>query len=94
MKHFTPFLSSITFTPGYYRALRATPNTLPGLDVLEVAQAWELDFLRGSALKYLLRAGRKPRNPELHDLQKAMEFIQRRINALGQAQEQEKDQKP
>lgn len=38
-----------------------------------------LNFDRGSAIKYICRAGIKDPNTELEDLRKAMEFIQHEI---------------
>jgi hypothetical protein len=43
-----------------------------------------LNFARGSALKYLLRAGRKTDN-EIRDLEKARAYIDREIQRLRTA---------
>lgn len=48
-----------------------------GIEVIDVIEAFGLDFLRGSAAKYLLRAGRK--DDALTDLRKCAWFIQRAI---------------
>lgn len=44
-------------------------------------EAFELNFSRGSAIKYLLRAGRKS-GDEIRDLEKARAYIEREIQRL------------
>lgn len=55
-----------------------------GIEAQEVIEAFELNFARGSALKYLLRAGRKTDN-EIRDLEKARAYIDREIQRLRTA---------
>lgn len=43
----------------------------------DIIDDWSLDFYRGNALKYLLRAGRK--GPALQDLEKARHYIEKCI---------------
>ena len=43
---------------------------------------WELNFNLGSAVKYIIRAGRK--NDAVKDLEKAKQFIDFEIEALSQ----------
>lgn len=51
-------------------------------DVMDIIEAAGLNFERGSAVKYILRAGRKPNNPVLADLKKARECLDREIKFL------------
>ncbi len=48
-----------------------------GPDVIEVAQRYDLDFELGNALKYAVRAGRKPGEPAARDWEKARTYLQR-----------------
>tara|TARA_B100000214_G_C23970708_1_gene629989 strand:+ start:2775 stop:3062 length:288 start_codon:yes stop_codon:yes gene_type:complete len=58
--------------PAYYQG--------NGYEVLDIIEDFELNFNLGSALKYILRAGKK--NPELkkEDLEKALVYIKREAN--------------
>jgi hypothetical protein len=51
-------------------------------EAIKVIEAWALDFCLGNAVKYLSRAGKKPGEAELRDLQKAAWYIQRRIEQI------------
>jgi hypothetical protein len=53
-------------------------------EVFNVLEAWELDkdFYLGNVIKYLARAGKKSRTTEKEDLQKALVYLQRRIDSL------------
>ena len=55
-----------------------------GIEAQDVIEAFELNFARGSALKYLLRAGRK-NDEEIRDLEKARAYIDREIQRLRTA---------
>ena len=57
--------------PDYYKA--------EGFDILDVIQAFGLNFALGSAMKYIVRAGRKPTESRVNDLKKAKAFIEREI---------------
>ena len=52
-------------------------------EVFKVLEAWELDkdFYLGNVIKYLSRAGKKTINKK-QDLQKALVYLQRRIETL------------
>ena len=53
----------------------------PGIfEVINVIEAWELDFHLGNAIKYIARAGKKDPDKTTEDLQKAIWYIQRTIN--------------
>ena len=55
-----------------------------GIEAQDVIEAFGLNFARGSALKYILRAGRKTDN-EIRDLEKARAYIDREIQRLRTA---------
>jgi len=48
-----------------------------GLEVIDVIEAFELDFMLGNAIKYILRAGKK--GDRTMDLKKALWYIERSI---------------
>lgn len=52
-------------------------------EVFNVLEAWDLDqdFYLGNVIKYLARAGKKTSNKK-EDLQKALVYLQRRIDKL------------
>ena len=51
-------------------------------EVMDVIEAFKLDFSHGSVVKYVLRAGKKPQESTLEDLSKALWFLQDRIERL------------
>lgn len=55
-----------------------------GIEAQDVIEAFGLNFSRGSALKYLLRAGRKT-DDEIRDLEKSRAYIDREIERLKRA---------
>ena len=56
-------------------------------DVIDICQDYQLNFQRGSALKYIVRAGKK--DDELQDLYKAKDFIEREIAFVREKRNQE-----
>jgi hypothetical protein len=64
------------------------PNHYGGKDsvyeVFNVLEAWGLDkdFYLGNVIKYVARAGKKSKTTEKEDLQKALVYLQRRIDTL------------
>ena len=48
-------------------------------DVIAFCQKHNLNFDVGNVIKYVTRAGKKKDNSELQDLNKAMEYLKRRI---------------
>jgi hypothetical protein len=64
------------------------PNHYGGKDsvyeVFNVLEAWKLDkdFYLGNVIKYVARAGKKSKTTEKEDLQKALVYLQRRIDLL------------
>lgn len=64
--------------PDYYGGKENT------YEVFNVLEAWGLDrdFYLGNTLKYLARAGKKDPTKYREDLEKAMVYLQRRIDSL------------
>jgi hypothetical protein len=52
------------------------------LEPIDVIEAWELNFHKGNALKYIARAGKKDASKEVEDLQKAVWYLEREIKRL------------
>ena len=48
-------------------------------DVIDFAQQFQINYCRGAIIKYLVRAGKKKDNPELQDLRKALDYLNREI---------------
>lgn len=57
-----------------------------GLEVIEVIDAFELDFYTGTIVAYLLRAGRKAGCTKLEDLQKAQWYLNRLVELENASQ--------
>ena len=53
-------------------------------EVFDVLEAWNLDddFYLGNVIKYVARAGKKNNSTKKEDLQKALIYLQRRIDSL------------
>ena len=51
-----------------------------GHEVIDVIDAWNLDFSLGNAIKYIARSGRKNPEKEKEDLEKACWYIKRYID--------------
>ena len=53
-------------------------------EVFQVLEAWGLDkdFYLGNVIKYVARAGKKDSTKTKEDLQKALVYLQRRIDSL------------
>lgn len=54
---------------------------------IDVIRDWKLNFNRGSAVKYIARAGRKEVATEIQDLEKAVAYLNHEIKALRMVQE-------
>lgn len=50
-----------------------------GMEVIDVIEAFKLDFKLANAVKYILRAGKKPGQTSHDDLKKAIWYINRHI---------------
>ena len=53
-----------------------------GIEVIDAIEAWNLNFSRGNAVKYIARAGIKNPEKEIEDLEKAVWYINREIERL------------
>ena len=51
-------------------------------EAIKVIEAWGLEFCLGNVVKYLSRAGKKDPAKELEDLEKALWYLQRKIETL------------
>lgn len=51
-------------------------------DVITFCQLHNINFDLGNVIKYVTRAGKKENNSELQDLNKAMEYLKRRIEFI------------
>jgi len=56
--------------------------TQGGIEVIDFLDAWNFNFNRGSAIKYIARAGIKDLDKEIEDLKKAIWYIQREIKRI------------
>lgn len=45
------------------------------IEVIEFIQDKHLNFCRGNAIKYICRAGKKDKNKEIEDLEKAIQYL-------------------
>ncbi len=64
--------------PDHYKAA-------DGSQVIDVIELYEMDFHTGNAIKYILRAGRKPFAPAITDLDKAIWYLQRKRKLISDA---------
>ena len=51
-------------------------------ETINVIEAWNLDFCLGNAVKYISRAGKKDKSKTIEDLQKAIWYLNRKIEQL------------
>jgi len=51
-------------------------------EAIKVIDAWDLGFSLGNTIKYISRAGKKEKNKELQDLQKAKWYLEHHIEQL------------
>lgn len=52
-------------------------QTASGLEAVDVIEAFGLDWHLGTALKHILRAGKKPGQPADRDVEKAVWYLRR-----------------
>ena len=62
-------------SPSHYSSLKISP-----LEVIEANP--HLTWCKSNAIKYIMRAGLKPSNPELQDLKKAQWYLNHEIERL------------
>ena len=53
-------------TPSYYNK--------ENMSVCDIIDEYDLDFYKGNIIKYVLRSGKKSKDTEVLDLQKAMKY--------------------
>lgn len=68
-------MSNAVSHPSHYRSDS-------GIEVIDAIEAWNLNFSRGNAVKYVARAGMKDIKKEIEDLEKAKWYIDREISLL------------
>ena len=56
------------------------------MEAIDVIESYKLNFYLVSALKYILRAGKKPEEQMEEDLKKAIWYLQREIDRKREAQ--------
>jgi hypothetical protein len=49
-------------------------------EAIKVIDAWDLGFCLGNTVKYISRAGKKNKEKELEDLEKALWYLQYYVN--------------
>lgn len=52
------------------------------IEVIDFIEGKQLNFHRGNAIKYIARAGKKNKEKEIEDLEKAVWYINREIQRL------------
>ena len=63
-------------------AIRPSHYKAGEFDVIAFCQLHNINFDLGNVIKYVTRAGKKENNSELQDLNKAMEYLKRRIEFI------------
>jgi hypothetical protein len=51
-------------------------------EAIKVIDAWNLNFSLGNTVKYISRAGKKDKEKEIEDLEKALWYLEHYINTL------------
>lgn len=64
-----------TINPSYYKEGK--------IEVIDFIEDKELNYHRGNAIKYIVRAGKKDPSKEIEDLQKAVWYLNREIERLN-----------
>jgi hypothetical protein len=81
--------------PSYYTTGNSDTPKSEVYEPLKIIRAYNLNFARGNALKYILRAGKKQDGSEsileteIKDLRKAIEYLKREIEFLEPEKNQE-----
>tara|TARA_B100001989_G_C24518531_1_gene454521 strand:- start:639 stop:878 length:240 start_codon:yes stop_codon:yes gene_type:complete len=58
-----------------------------GYEVIEVINAWKLNYNLGNAVKYIARAGKKNPDKLVEDLEKAIFYIRWHIDILNKTKD-------
>lgn len=53
------------------------------MSVIDIIDEYELNFNKGNIIKYVLRSGKKSKDTEIQDLQKAVRYCQMEIERLN-----------
>ena len=61
-------------TPSYYNK--------SSMSVCDIIDEYELDFYKGNIIKYVLRSGKKNKDTEIQDLEKAIQYCKFEIDRL------------
>lgn len=64
------------------------------IEVIEAIEDWMLSYHLGNAVKYIARAGKKDPGRVIEDLQKAVWYLNRRIELLQAEREQREVVRP
>ena len=57
-----------------------------GHEVIDVIEAWNLNFSLGNAIKYIARSGKKDPAKTIEDLEKAIFYLNYEISSLKKGQ--------
>lgn len=52
------------------------------MSVIDIIDEYELNFNKGNIIKYVLRSGKKNKDTEIQDLQKAIRYCQMEIERI------------
>ena len=52
------------------------------MSVIDIIDEYELNFNKGNIIKYVLRSGKKSKDTEIQDLQKAIRYCQMEIEHI------------
>lgn len=52
------------------------------MSVIDIIDEYELNFNKGNIIKYVLRSGKKSKDTEVQDLQKAIRYCQMEIERI------------
>ena len=56
--------------------------TFGSIEVADALEDWQMNLWRGTVVKYVVRAGRKRKETEIEDLQKAAWYLNREIERM------------
>lgn len=66
--------SESVIIPSYYNKA--------SMSVIDIIDEYELNFNKGNIIKYILRSGKKSKDTEIQDLQKAIRYCQMEIECI------------
>lgn len=61
------------------------------IEVIDAIEDWQLNFSRGNAIKYIVRAGIKDPSTEIEDLKKAIWYLNREVERLNASKDLSKN---